>query len=88
MITEQWGQKSIYPVIELVGSSPISWEDAARNAVDTASESLWNLRVGEVTRLDVSLDDEGKIVRYRARIKLSLKYDNWKEELGWKGPGM
>jgi dodecin len=78
---------SIYPVIELVGSSPTSWEDAARNAVDTASASLWNLRIGEVAQLDVSLDDQGKIALYRARIKLSLKYDNWKEELGWKGQG-
>ncbi|MDD4652689.1 MAG: dodecin family protein [Methanothrix sp.] len=74
--------------MELVGSSPTSWEDAARNAVDKASASLWNLRIGEVAQLDVSLDDQGKIALYRARIKLSLKYDNWKEELGWKGPGM
>ena len=88
MITDQWRQESIYPVIELVGSSPISWEDAARNAVDMASESLWNLRIGEVVQLDVKLNDQGRITRYRARIKLSLKYDNWKEELGWKGPGM
>lgn len=88
MIKEQWRHESIYPVIVLVGSSPISWEDAARNAVDKASESLWNLRIGEVTQLDVKLDDQGKIARYRTRIKLSLKYDNWKEELGWKGPGM
>jgi dodecin len=79
------GQESIYTVIELVGSSPISWEDAARNAIDTASKSLWNLRIGEVTQLDVKLDDEGKIASYRARIKFSLKYDNWKVELGWKG---
>jgi flavin-binding protein dodecin len=53
-----------------------------------ASESLWNLRIGEVAQLDVKLDDQGMIALYRARIKLSLKYDNWKEELGWKGPGM
>jgi hypothetical protein len=50
-----------------------------------ASESLWNLRIGEVTQLDVSLDDNGKISLYRAKIKISLKYDNWKVELGWKG---
>jgi flavin-binding protein dodecin len=88
MIKEQWRHESIYPVIELVGSSPISWEDAARNAVDKASKLLWNLRIGEVVQLDVKLDDQGKIARYRTRIKLSLKYDNWKEELGWEGPGM
>jgi dodecin len=80
-----WRQESIYTVIELVGSSPTSWEDAARNAIDTTSESLWNLRIGEVTELDVSLDDKGKISSYRAKIKFSLKYDNWKVELGWKG---
>jgi flavin-binding protein dodecin len=85
MITQQRRQESIYTVIELVGSSPTSWEDAARNAIDTASESLWNLRIGEVTELDVSLDDKGKIASYRAKIKFSLKYDNWKVELGWKG---
>ena len=77
-------QESIYKVIELVGSSPISWEDAAGNAIDAASKSLWNLRIGEVAELDVKLDDEGKIVLYRAKIKFSLRYDNWKEELGWK----
>ena len=76
--------ESIYTVIELVGSSPTSWEDAARNAVDTASESLWNLRIGEVTELDVKLDDKGKIASYRAKINLSFKYDNWKVERGWK----
>ncbi|MCX6673925.1 MAG: dodecin family protein [Methanothrix sp.] len=70
--------------MELVGSSPTSWEDAARNAIDAASESLWNLRIGEVTELDVSLDDKGKIASYRAKIKFSFKYDNWKVELGWK----
>ncbi|MGB5099599.1 MAG: dodecin family protein [Methanothrix sp.] len=85
MIAQQWRQESIYAVIEVVGSSPISWEDAARNAIGTASKSLWNLRIGEVKQLDVSLDDKGKIASYRARIKFSLKYDNWKEELGWKG---
>ncbi|MHB8119530.1 MAG: dodecin family protein [Methanothrix sp.] len=74
----------MYTVIELVGSSSTSWEDAARNAIDTASESLWNLRIGEVTELDVTLDDKGKIASYRAKIKFSFKYDNWKAELGWK----
>ena len=84
MITRQKRQESIYTVIELVGSSTTSWEDAARNAIEAASESLWNLRIGEVTQLDVKLDDNGKITSYRAKIKFSLKYDNWKAELGWK----
>ncbi len=80
------GGESIYPVIELVGSSPTSWEDAVRNAIDTASESLWDLRIAEVKELDVSLDDEGKIAAYRIKIRASFKYDSWKAELGWKVP--
>ncbi len=84
MITGQRRRESVYPVIELVGSSPTSWEDAVRNAIDTASESLWNLRIAEVTELDVTLDDEGKITAYRAKIKVSFKNDDWKVELGWK----
>ena len=78
--------ESIYPVTELVGSSPISWEDAARNAIDMASESLWSTRIAKVTELDVKLDDNGKIAEYRVKIGLSFKYDNWKVELGWKVP--
>ncbi len=76
----------MYPVIELVGSSPTSWEDAVKNALETASESLWSLRIAEVTELDVTLDDNGKIAAYRAKIKVSFKYDNWKVELGWRAP--
>ncbi len=76
----------MYPVIELVGSSPTSWEDAVKNAIATASESLWKLRIAEVTELDVTLDDNGKITAYRAKIKASFEYDNWKVELGWKAP--
>jgi flavin-binding protein dodecin len=49
-----------------------------------ACESLWNLRIGEVTELDVRLDGEGKIASYRVKLKFSFKYDNWKAELGWK----
>ena len=78
--------ESIYPVTELVGSSSISWEDAVRSAIDTASESLWSTRIAEVTELDVKLDDNGKIAEYRVKIGLSFKYDNWKVELGWKVP--
>ncbi len=74
----------MYPVIELVGSSPTSWEDAVKNAIETASESLWKLRIAEVTELDVTLDENGKITAYRAKIKVSFRYDNWKVELGWK----
>ena len=55
MIREQRKPESIYPFLELVGSSPTSWEDAIRNAIDTASESIWILRIAEVTELDAKL---------------------------------
>lgn len=64
---------SVYKVIELVATSPNSWEEAVRNAVETASKSLTDLRVAEITKLDVRME-EGKIVAYRARVSLSFKY--------------
>jgi dodecin len=65
--------ESVYKVIELVGSSPTSWEDAAQNAVETAAKTLRDLRIAEVTQLDVKIED-GKITAYRAKVKLSFKY--------------
>ena len=65
---------SIYRVTELVGTSETSWEDAARHAVETASQSLKNLRVAEVTKLDMKIED-GKVVAYRSRVSLSFKYE-------------
>ncbi len=65
---------SIYKVIELVGTSPDSWEDAAKSAVIAASKSLRNLRIAEVVELDMQLDD-GKVTSYRAKVKISFKYD-------------
>ncbi len=64
---------SVYKVIELVGSSPKSWEDAAKAAVDKASQSLRDLRVAEVSKLDMKVEG-GKISAYRARVLLSFKY--------------
>ncbi len=64
---------SVYKVIELIGTSENSWEEAARNAIATASKTLKELRVAEVVSLDMQLDD-GKVVRYRAKIKVSFKY--------------
>jgi flavin-binding protein dodecin len=64
---------STYKIIELVGTSDKSWEDAAKTAVETASESLKDLRIAEVTKLDVTLEN-GKIKNYRARINVSFKY--------------
>lgn len=65
--------ESIYKVIELVGTSTKSWEDAARNAVETASKSLRDLRVAEITKLDMKIE-KGKAVAFRARVSLSFKY--------------
>jgi flavin-binding protein dodecin len=65
--------ESTYKIIELVGTSEKSWEDAAKNAVETASKSLKDLRIAEITQLDMKLE-KGKVVAYRARVKLSFKY--------------
>ena len=64
---------SVYKVIELVGTSEESWEDAAKNAVERASKSLTNLRIAEIIKLDLKIDD-GKVVAYRARVALSFKF--------------
>lgn len=64
---------STYKIVELVGTSDISWEEAARTAVETASASLKDLRVAEITRLDLTLS-EGKVLSYRARVNVSFKY--------------
>ena len=64
----------IYRVTEIVGTSETSWEEAARNAVETASKSLRDLRIAEVTKLDCRVED-GKVVAFRTRVSLSFKYD-------------
>ena len=64
---------SVYKVIRLVGSSPNSWEEAAKNAVETAGKSLRDLRVAEIQKLDLKVED-GKISAYRALVNLSFKY--------------
>jgi dodecin len=66
--------ESVYKIIELVGSSPNSWEDAAKNAVEEAGKSLKNLRIAEIGKLDLRMED-GKIAAYRARVKVSFKYE-------------
>ena len=65
--------ESVYKVIRLVGSSPTSWEEAAKNAVDTAGKSLRDLRIAEIQKLDLKVED-GKVVAYRALVNLSFKY--------------
>ena len=64
---------SVYKVIELVGTSAQSWEDAAKHAVETASKSLDDLRVAEISKLDMTVE-KGKVIVYRARVHLSFKY--------------
>ena len=65
--------ESTYKIIELVGTSKKSWEDAAKTAVDTASKSLKDLRIAEISELDMKLE-EGKVAAFRARVKVSFKY--------------
>lgn len=67
--------ESIYKIIELVGTSETSWEEAAKNAVDRASESLRDLRIAEVTKLDMKVDEDGNVAAYRARVNVSFKYE-------------
>lgn len=67
--------ESIYKIVELVGSSPVSWEDAAKNAVETASKTLRDLRIAEATTLDMKIEN-GKVAAYRTRVKLSFKYES------------
>lgn len=67
--------ESVYKVIELVGTSTESWEKAAAAAVERASKSLRDLRIAEILQLDLQLD-EGKIVAYRAKVKVSFKYED------------
>jgi dodecin len=64
---------NVYKIIELVGTSDTSWEDAAKNAVDTASKSLRDLRIAEISKLDMKIEN-GKITAYRARVMVSFKY--------------
>lgn len=64
--------ESVYKIIELVGSSPVSWEEATQNAVKAAGLSLRDLRIAEVVKLDMKIED-GKAAAFRARVKLSFK---------------
>ena len=69
---------SVYRVTELVGTSPESWEQAAASAVETASQTLRDLRIAEVIKLDLQLED-GRVRAYRARIQISFKYERGAE---------
>jgi len=65
--------ESVYKVIELIGTSPNSWEEAAKNAVETATRTLSDLRVAEAVEFDMKVE-EGKVVAYRAKVKVSFKF--------------
>jgi flavin-binding protein dodecin len=67
--------ESVYKVIELIGTSKDSWEKAAAAAVSRAGKSLRNLRVAEVVQLDLQLDAKGKVEAYRAKMKVSFKFE-------------
>lgn len=74
MAKKRSSNEAIYKVVEVVGSSPVSWEDAAKRAVAAASATLRDLRIAEVTQMDVKVE-KGKVVAYRTRVSLSFKYE-------------
>ena len=67
-------ESGVYRVTEIIGTSPVSWEDAAKSAVETAAKSLRDLRVAEVCKLDMKIEG-GKVVAFRAKVSLSFKYE-------------
>jgi len=77
---------STYTIVELVGTSDKSWEDAAKTAVETAAGTLRDLRVAEVVQLDLTVEN-GKVKQYRARVNLSFKYETEKPKGRGKGKG-
>lgn len=66
--------ESVYKIIELVGTSEKSWEEAAKNAVETAGKSLKDLRIADITKMDMKIEN-GKVAAYRTRVSLSFKYE-------------
>ena len=75
MTSKQSRRNPVFKIVEVVGTSTTSWEDAARSAVETAARSLSDLRVAEVTKLDMKIED-GKVVAYRARVSMSFRYED------------
>jgi flavin-binding protein dodecin len=67
--------ESVYRVTQVIGTSTDSWEAAARNAVETAARTVRDLRVGEIDKLDLTIDD-GRVTAYRARVNISFKYES------------
>jgi hypothetical protein len=73
--TKQNSNEAVYKVVEVIGTSAKSWEDAAANAVATAAETLRDLRIAEVVKQDMKVED-GKVVAFRTRVLLSFKYES------------
>ena len=74
MATQDKSTDSVYRVTEVIGTSAQSWEDAANKAVQTAAGTLRDLRIAEVAKMDVKIED-GKVIEYRTRLQLSFKYE-------------
>lgn len=74
MAKKSTSNSAVYRVTDVIGTSKVSWEDAAKNAVETAAKTLRDLRIAEVGKLDMKMED-GKVVAYRARVSLSFKYE-------------
>lgn len=74
-MAKKTADSGVYRVTEVIGTSKSSWEDAARNAVTTAAKSLRDLRIAEITKLDMKIEN-GAVVAYRARVSLSFKYES------------
>jgi len=75
MATKDKSTESVYRVTEVIGTSTQSWDDAAKTAVETAAGTLRDLRIAEVVKMDVKIQD-GKIIEYRTRLQLSFKYES------------
>jgi dodecin len=73
-VAKKDGDSGVSKLVEVVGVSPTSWEDAGKRAVETAATSLRDLRIAEVTKLDMKVEN-GKVAAFRARVSLSFKYD-------------
>jgi flavin-binding protein dodecin len=75
MAKKSKNENPVYKIVEVVGSSSVSWEDAASSAIASAAKTLRDLRVAEVTKLDMKIEN-GKVVAYRARVSMSFKYED------------
>jgi dodecin len=75
MMAKKKSEEGVYRIVDVVGVSETSWEDAGRQAIKTASKSLRDLRIAEVTKMDMKVED-GKVVAFRTRVALSFKYES------------